>query len=324
MTRRIAFLAFADVQSLDVFGPLEVFSMANHAQPGAYALELVAPTMRPVSTSSGVALTPHATTAQTTGPLDTLLVAGGNGARRLSYRDPELVAWIAGAAAQARRVASVCTGAYLLAAAGLLDGRRATTHWDYCDQLQKLYPQIDVDPTPIFVRDDNVYTSAGVTAGIDLALALVEEDLGRELALMVARYLVLFVRRPGGQSQFSAALAGQRAGRDEIRELQSWITEHLEHDLSVPVLAQRTSISARHFARVFTKEVGLTPAAYVAAIRIERTRQLLETTDLQLEAIAQRTGFGTVETLRRTFARRLGVSPTDYRTRFAHPDQEAA
>ncbi len=211
----------------------------------------------------------------------------------------------------------MCTGAFLLARAGILDGRKATTHWAACAALERTHPTVEVQPDPIFVRDGNVYTSAGVTAGIDLALALVEEDLGAEAALEVARSLVLFIRRPGGQAQFSRGLAGQAASRPGISQLQAWILDHLDHDLAVAALAERAFMSPRNFARVFTAEVGVTPAAYVEAVRLERARMLLETTDKQLEEIAQLCGFGTVETLRRTFARRLHVSPSDYRQRFA-------
>ena len=207
-------------------------------------------------------------------------------------------------------------GAFLLARAGLLDGRRATTHWAACAALARNYPAVSVESDPIFVRDGNVYTSAGVTAGIDLALALVEEDLGRQAALAVARSLVLFIRRPGGQAQFSAGLAGQAAARPGLNELQAWIAEHLDHDLSVPALAERAFMSPRNFARVFANEVGVTPAAYVEAVRLERARTLLETTELQLDDVARRCGFGTVETLRRVFGRRLGVNPSDYHNQF--------
>jgi transcriptional regulator GlxA family with amidase domain len=211
----------------------------------------------------------------------------------------------------------VCTGAFLLARAGLLDGRSATTHWAACAALARNYPTVHVDPDPIFVRDGNVYTSAGVTAGIDLALALVEEDLGAAAALEVARNLVLFVRRPGGQAQFSATLAGQAAVRPGIRELQAWISEHLDADLSVPALAERAFMSPRNFARVFAQQVGSTPGAFVESVRVERARTLLETTDLQVEEIARACGFGTVETMRRAFGRRVRVSPSEYRERFA-------
>ena len=213
-------------------------------------------------------------------------------------------------------MASVCTGAFLLARAGLLEGRRATTHWSACAQLASRYPGVEVDPDPIFVRHGPVITSAGVTAGMDLALALVEEDLGRELALEVARWLVLFVKRPGGQAQFSAALAAQAAGREPLRELQDWIPGHLEADLSVPALARRACMSERNFARAFRHETGLTPAAYVELTRVERARMELESGELPVEVVARRAGFGTVETMRRAFRRRVGVSPADYRQRF--------
>ena len=233
--------------------------------------------------------------------------------------DEFLSSWLRLTARRSRRVGSVCTGAFLLARAGLLDGRRATTHWAACQALQRGYPSVEVEPDPIFVRDGNVYTSAGVTAGIDLTLALVEEDLGPCAALDVARELVLFIRRPGGQAQFSAGLAGQSAERPSLRSLQAWIADHLQADLSVAALAERSFMSVRNFARAFAGEVGVTPAAYVEALRLERARTLLETTDAQLEEIAGLCGFGTVETLRRTFGRRLSVNPSDYRSRFSGP-----
>jgi transcriptional regulator GlxA family with amidase domain len=210
----------------------------------------------------------------------------------------------------------VCTGAFVLAAAGLLDGRRATTHWRSCASLARRYPQITVDADPIFVRDGNIYTSAGVTAGMDLALALVEEDHGREVALHVARELVLFLRRPGGQSQFSAQLAVQAADREPLRELQAWIADHLDQDLSIPALAARVAMSERNFARVFTREVGVTPARFVETARIEAARRRLEESSHGVEAVAAQCGFGTAESMRRTFLRRLRVPPSAYRHRF--------
>ncbi len=314
--RRIVIVAFDGVQALDVTGPSEVFSLADRAaRGGAYRIELVAPEPE-IRSSSGLALVPAATLERCRGAIDTLVVAGGQGVRAAAG-DERLISWLRLAARRSRRVASVCTGAFLLARAGLLDRRRATTHWAACAALRRSYPTIDVQDDPIFVRDGNVYTSAGVTAGIDLALALVEEDLGASAALDVARALVLFVRRPGGQAQFSQGLAGQAASRPGLRELQGWIVDNLSADLSVAALAERAFMSQRNFARVFTAEVGLTPAAYVEGLRLERARMLLETTDQQLEEIAQQCGFGTVETLRRTFGRRLRVSPSEYRGRFA-------
>jgi transcriptional regulator GlxA family with amidase domain len=311
----VATVVFPDVQALDVTGPIEVFSQADRARSGgAYSLELVASEPE-VTTSSGLTLKAHHTLERCRGPIDTLIVAGGRGAAA-ACEDELLVAWLRLAARRSRRVCSVCTGTFLLARAGLLDDRRATTHWRACAALARTHPTVDVDPAPIFVRDGNVYTSAGVTAGIDLALALVEEDLGPQVALRIARELVLFVRRPGGQAQFSAGLAGQAAQRPGLRDLQDWIRDHLDHDLSVAALAERSFMSERNFARVFAREVGTTPAVYVEGLRLERARILLETTSLQLGEIAGRCGFGTVETLRRTFARRLHASPSDYRSRF--------
>lgn len=318
--RRVVFVVFPDVQSLDVTGPSEVFSQVNRALPEhEYSLELVAAAESPIAASSGLRLIPDGSLEACRGPIDTLVVAGGAGVRAAA-EDERLISWLRLAARRSRRVTSVCTGAFLLARAGLLDGRRATTHWAACGALARIHPSVQVHPDPIFVRDGNVYTSAGVTAGIDLALALVEEDLGRRLVLDVARNLVLFVRRPGGQAQFSASLAGQAASRPGIRELQDWITDSLEADLSVTALADRAFMSPRNFARVFVREVGVTPAAYVESVRVERARTLLETTDLQVEQVARRCGFGTVETLRRAFGRRVGVSPGDYRERFATAD----
>jgi transcriptional regulator GlxA family with amidase domain len=230
--------------------------------------------------------------------------------------DRGTVSWITKAAARTRRVTSVCNGAFLLAAAGLLDGRRATTHWSACETLQRRYPEVEVEPDSIFVKDGDLYTAAGVAAGMDLSLALVEEDLGRRAALEVARWLVLFLKRPGGQSQFSAQLSAQIAEREPLRDLQAWIADNLEADLSVPALAERACMSPRNFARAFRKEVGMTPAVYVEAARVEAARIALDGSQEPVESVARRCGFGTVETMRRAFHRRLGVGPSSYRERF--------
>ena len=319
--RRVWIVAFPDVQSLDVTGPLEVFSIANRlaiaGRPGRalpYAVSVVAPSGGTVTTSSGLAVL-AAKLPPLAGPLDTLVVAGGTGTRG-AMDDAALIAWIGRAARRARRVASVCTGAFLLARAGLLDGRRATTHWSMCSALRRRFPGVRVEEDPIFVRDGNVLTSAGITAGIDLALELVEDDLGRAVALDVARWLVMFLRRPGGQSQFSVQLSSQLAERPGLRELQAWIADHLAADLSVDALARRAHMSARNFARAFRREVGLTPAAYVEALRVESARRLLETTGRSLEEVAAGAGFGRVETMHRAFQRALRVSPGQYRRHF--------
>jgi transcriptional regulator GlxA family with amidase domain len=314
--RRVVIVAFPRVQTLDVLGPAEVFTTATRLAGGkdGYEVEVVAAEPGPLRTSS-VGLHPDRTIDECRGRIDTLLVAGGRGVDDAAG-DERLVAWLAGAAKRSRRVTSVCTGAFLLARAGLLDGRRATTHWASCRKLARRHPEVHVEPDPIFVRDGNVITSAGVTAGMDLALALVEEDLGRKAALDTARWLVLFLKRPGGQAQFSAQLAAQVAEREPLREVQEWLPDHLGEDLSVPALARRACMSERNFARAFRDETGMTPAAYVETARIESARIALETGDLPVETIARQAGFGTVETMRRAFRRRIGVSPAGYRGRF--------
>ncbi len=313
--RRVVIVTFPRVQTLDVHGPAEVFTTATQlSERGGYTVEVVAARPGPLPTSS-IALYPDRTIDRCRGPIDTLVVAGGRGVRAAA-QDERLVAWLKAAARRSRRVTSVCTGAFLLAEAGLLDGRRATTHWASCALLARSYPGVEVEPDPIFVRDGNVFTSAGVTSGMDLALALVEEDLGRELALETARWLVMFVKRPGGQAQFSAQLEAQTADREPLRDLQEWLPDHLEEDLSVPALARRASMSERNFARAFRDETGMTPAVYVEAARVERARIALDSGDLPVETIARQTGFGTVETMRRAFRRRVGVSPAGYRSRF--------
>ncbi|HEV7884697.1 MAG TPA: GlxA family transcriptional regulator [Solirubrobacteraceae bacterium] len=313
--RRVLVLAVDGAQSLDVMGPVEIFHYADRFAAGSYRVEVVGPTSDgQITMSNGIRLGVE--------PLpeppprhDTLLVAGGEGARSATD-DPALVDWIARASRRARRTTSVCTGSYLLAAAGLLDGRRATTHWAYCDGLAKRYPAVELDPDPVFIRDGDIWTSAGVTAGMDLALALVEDDLGAEVALAVARVLVVFLKRPGGQSQFSGALSAQQATRPALRELQAWIAGHLDEDLSVATLATRANLSERSFARAFRAEVGQTPAAYVEKLRVERARTLLEDGAESLEAVARAAGFSSPEVLRRAFHRRVGVGPAAYRERF--------
>ncbi|HTF32278.1 MAG TPA: GlxA family transcriptional regulator [Myxococcota bacterium] len=320
--RRITMLAYPGAQMLDITGPVEVFARSARllVEQGLragppYEVEVVAERGGPVKTSSGVEILAARPLAAVRGRLDTLLVAGGVGSRQ-ALRSPVLLGFLRRMAPRVRRLASVCTGAFLLAEAGLLDGRRATTHWAYCDELAKRYPQVEVDPDPIFVRDGRIYTSAGVTAGMDLALGLVEEDLGRTVALEVARQLVLFLKRPGGQSQFSAQLAAQSAEREPLRDLQAWISEHPEADLGVESLARRVAMSPRHFARVFLREVGVTPAKFIVRMRVEAARRRLEESPAGVESVAASCGFGSAEVMRRAFLRTVRVSPSAYRSRF--------
>lgn len=308
---------FDQVQSLDVTGPLEVFAGANswrnaHGQPPLYDIRTASLGGQPVRTSSGLRLAPDEDLRISDDP-DVLVVPGGAGAR---HPDPELTGWLQARGHRAGQLVSICTGAFLLAEAGLLGGRRVTTHWAYCAMLAARFSDISVDPDPIFVRDGNVITSAGVTAGIDLALALVEDDLGRGPALEVARHLVVFLRRPGNQAQFSTQLAAQLAHRAPLRDVQQWIADNPAADLSVPALASRASLSPRQFARAFAAEVGVPPGRYVDRIRLETARRRLEDTVDGVEQTARACGYGTPEAMRRAFMRALGVSPGEYRRRF--------
>ncbi|HLK79580.1 MAG TPA: GlxA family transcriptional regulator [Streptosporangiaceae bacterium] len=330
--RTVLIVLFDRVQSLDVTGPLEVFAGANHWQsrpdhrqastPGpdgpAYRIRTASLGGGSVRTTSGLRLVPDEDLADTIEP-DLLIVPGGEGTRQA---DPDLVAWLRAHAPRARRLVSVCTGAFLLAEAGLLDRRRITTHWAYCATLAARFPQITVDPEPIFVRDGKVITSAGVTAGIDLALALVEDDLGREAALDIARHLVVFLRRPANQAQFSTQLAAQLADREPLREVQRWIADHPAADLSVETLASKASLSPRQFARAFAAEVGMPPGRYVDRVRLETARRRMEDTADGVAETARLCGYGTPEAMRRAFIRTLGISPAEYRRRFrpsVHP-----
>ncbi|MEU7474010.1 GlxA family transcriptional regulator [Streptomyces sp. NPDC044984] len=310
--RTVLVVLFDQVQSLDVTGPVEVFAGAEQHTPGTYRLRTASLDGAPVRTTSGLTVVPDGALADAPEP-HTLLVPGGRGTRR---PDPRLTDWLRRHGPRAERLVSVCTGAALLAGAGLLDGRRATTHWAYCDTLARNHPAVEVDPDPIYVRDGHVATSAGVTSGIDLALALVEEDLGRQAALTVARHLVVFLRRPGNQAQFSAQLAAQTARREPLREVQQWITEHPDAELTVEALAARAALSPRHFARAFRAETGMTPGRYVDRVRLEHARRLLEDTGDGVEEISRASGYGTAEAMRRAFVRTLGASPAEYRRRF--------
>jgi transcriptional regulator GlxA family with amidase domain len=319
--RNVVLVAYDGIQSLDLTGPLEVFAgaqrllEATRSRDRGYRTQIVAGDGSRIRTSSGLTIVPDTGLAQALSPIDTLIVAGGDGSRAASV-DEDLLAFVAGASARARRTAAVCTGAFVLAGAGLLDGGRATTHWAAAEELARAYPDVDVDADAIYVRDGALWTSAGVTAGIDLALALVEEDLDREAALTIARHLVMFLRRPGNQSQFSATLAAQARGRASLREIQREVVEDIAAVHTVEAMAARAHMSTRHFARAFRSEAGMTPARYVERVRLEAARRALEEGADPLAAVARTCGFGTPETMRRVFLRTLGVGPAEYRRRF--------
>jgi transcriptional regulator GlxA family with amidase domain len=320
--RQVAMLAFPNAKLLDVSGPIDMFATALDllatTQPGPpfFTVEVIAEAPDCVTTSSGVRIMVDRRLQDVDlDRLDTLMVAGGLGVEALLHHSA-LLQWLAAAAQRVRRVGSVCTGAFLLAAAGLLDGRRATTHWRHTARLAQGFPAVCVEPDAIFVKDGHIYTSAGVTAGMDLALALIEEDLGRDIALAVARDCVMFLKRPGGQSQFSSYLMLQHSSDSSMCELQGWILDHLDADLSVGALAARVAMSPRNFARVFKREVRTTPARFVEMARLQAARQQLETSHVPIEAVAHDCGFGNPEHLRRAFMRQYRISPQSYRQRF--------
>jgi transcriptional regulator GlxA family with amidase domain len=324
---RVVLLAIPPAQAIDIVGPLEVFAQANaqitaRGQEPPYETTLAALAAGPLETSSGVPMLASHGLFGRMPKADTLIVSGGRGAR-LSVADERLVARLRTLCRQVPRVVSICTGAFPLAATGLLDGRRVATHWAHCADLAARFPALEVDADAIFVSDGKFHSSAGVTAGIDLALALVEQDLGRDLALSVARHLVVFLKRPGGQSQFSTHLMmGAEAGThdaDRFNSLTAWIAANLAEDLSVEALAHRVAMSPRNFARRFRAAIGTGPGDYVRRLRIEASRRMLTDSDLPVGAVAARCGFGTPETMRLAFQRHLRVSPQEFRERFRLP-----
>jgi transcriptional regulator GlxA family with amidase domain len=321
--KKVVMLSVPPAQGVDVIGPLEALGIASRMLEESsgrrgYECELVTTVADlAIATSSGVRIVAHKHYQQVKGKVDTLLIAGGSGTR--GPRDPTLLDWLRKMAKQTRRVCSVCTGAFLLADAGLLNGKRATTHWRFVESFARKHPGVKWDPNPIWVQDGSIYTSAGISAGMDLALALIEEDYGSALALDVARHMVIFLRRPGSQAQFSVALAAQAAERKSLQDLQAWIAENLAKNLSVEVLAERAAMSARNFARVFARELGSTPARYVEQARVEAARTQLAATDESVDQIASRCGFSSAELLRRSFLRHFKVPPSEYRKHFRAP-----
>ena len=320
-THAVTMLAYPDAQILDITGPLEVFARTarwlgdhRYTKGPAYQVEIVAECAGPLRTSSGLELI-AARRYQDVDSTDTLLVTGGIGFRE-ACADDRLRDWLIGQARKVKRLGSICTGSIVLAHAGLLDHRRATTHWAYCADLAGAGHDLEVDADAIFVRDGPVYTSAGVTAGMDMALAMVEEDWGQPVAVAIARELVMYLKRPGGQSQFSGHLRAQTLESGRLQETRLWILDHLGEDLTVAALAAHATMSERSFTRRFSEQTGQTPAKFVEQARVRAARRKLEETALPIETIAARCGFGSSETMRRSFMRQLGIPPSSYRDRF--------
>jgi transcriptional regulator GlxA family with amidase domain len=312
---RIAILAPPGVQALDVVGPAEIFWEAARrlGDAKAYEIQVIATSNKPIDATGGMRFLPNATIFDPDEQIDTLLVAGDP---TIGAVDPFMVQWLRRRAPLARRFGSICTGIFPLAAAGLLHGKRVTTHWECVNRLRSDHPHLHIDADQIFIRDGPLSTAAGVTAGIDLALAFVEEDYGRDLALVVARYMVVFLKRPGGQSQFSAHLAAQISGKTNIQRAQAYVLDHLAAPLSVEELALKAAMSTRNFARTFRKEVNMTPAEFVQAARLDKARRLLEETPKSLQQVAYHCGFGRADRMKRAFERSLGVGAAEYRQRF--------
>lgn len=316
--KRIVLLVLPPVEELDLIAPVEVFGtttrLLGSSQRG-YELEIVTLARdRRIDGECGLSLVAHRHYRELVGTPDSLLLICGLAARHT--RDRALVNWLRQKAARVRRLGSVCVGAYVFAEAGLLDGRRATVHWKYAQEMAARYPRVTVDPRPIWVQAGNIYTSAGISAGLDLALAWVEQDFGAAAALKVARELVLFMRRPGGQDQCSTTLSAQAAHTPSLHELQTWMIEHLDRPLTIDRLAHRVHMSPRTFARAFKREIGTSPARYLLQLRIEAARRLIEQTDKRLDDVAKASGFGSADTMRRGFMRALGTTPQRYRSYF--------
>jgi transcriptional regulator GlxA family with amidase domain len=331
--RRIGIFIYPGAEVLDIAGPAEVFAFASFMlftqgviEEPAYVIEILAEKPGVVTTLMGLQIVATHAYNEVDQDFDTLIIAGGfipsGFFPGIEVGDPSvfknqlLLDWIRSLSTRVRRLASVCTGTFALAESGILNGRRATTHWDFCQRLTQDYPEVKVEPDQIFIREENIFTSGGITSGIDLSLSMIEEDWGHSLALAVARYIVVFLKRPGGQSQFSSYLTAEAVNRPDVRELQTWIVEHPAEDLRVEVLASRMCMSPRNFTRLFLAETGMTPAKYVEMARIDAARHYLQTSKLSVEVIAEKSGFFDPERMRRSFIRQLGVNPKSYRERF--------
>jgi transcriptional regulator GlxA family with amidase domain len=322
--RRIGIFVYDGMTALDAVGPADVFGLANvlarqedSSTAPNYDVCLVGLRKGPIRTSTGFRIMADLSLLDANSAVDTLVIPGVN---ELCNADailaiPDVNAWLRRSARQSRRVASICTGALILAKLGLLSGRRATTHWAFCEHLRANFPAVHVEPDSLWIKDGKIYTSAGITAGMDLALALVEEDLGRRFALELARLLVMFLKRPGGQSQFSSELISQLASPDRLEDLVEWIRDHLDRPLTIEDLARRSKMSARNFQRVFTRQCGMPPAKFIERLRVERARLVIEDTGLSMAEIARKSGFDSEQRMRRAFRRVLGINPVDHADR---------
>ncbi len=319
--RTVDIIVYPGFKALEAIGPLKVFDYANNCLQqrklsGGYTVTIASTRIGMIPSDTLMSLQATKTLSMHALP-DLALIVGAPDIEQALHDAPEIVSWVAHAAPRMERLAALCTGSFFLAEGGALDGRRATTHWSFAERLRKKYPRVKVDSDAIFIHEGNIWTSAGVTAGMDLALALVEEDFGREIALEVARDLVIYLKRPGGQSQFSVHLASQMTTHPTIRELQNWIMSHLADDLGTPRLANRLAMSERNFTRVFHRETGESPAEFIENARFEAARRLLEENTAPMKVIAVQTGFGTEEKMRRVFQKKIGVTPKVYRERFS-------
>jgi transcriptional regulator GlxA family with amidase domain len=326
--RRVGIFVYDGMMALDAVGPADVFGLANilsrQEDPAAapnYDVCLVGSRKGPIRTSTGFRIFADLSLRDADSAVNTLIIPGAGELRSAEaiLANPDVTAWLRRSARQSRRVASICTGAVILAKLGLLKGRRATTHWAFCGELRTRFPAVHVEPDSLWVKDGKIYTSAGITAGMDLALALVEEDLGRRFALELARLLVMFLKRPGGQSQFSSELISQLASPDRLEDLVEWIREHLDRPLTIEDLARRSKMSARNFQRVFTRQCGMPPAKFIERLRVERARLIIEDTGLPMAEIARKSGFDTEQRMRRAFKRVLAINPVDHADRVRTP-----
>lgn len=326
IVRPIGIVAFDGVEILDLTGPMEVFALPNYflqqsgrGEEQVYPMRIFAKQPGPLRSSCGLQVYADSAYGDPIRGIDTLLIPGSPNVEAL-LSDPSLIEWVHMMSRRVRRLVSVCTGSFLLAKAGLLDGRSATCHWAFCDQLASEYPSVRVEADRLYLQDGPIFTSGGATSGIDLALSLVEEDWGRETALETARYLVVFLKRPGGQSQFSSFLMHEATNHPSLRALQLWIMEHPTEDLRVEALSERMAMSPRNFARVFQAKTGVTPAKFVEKARLDKARQFLASGDHSFQAVAHNSGFGDAARMRRAFIRNLGITPKDFRERFTQPE----